>query len=607
MRSLIRGFARMSRILPNLHFSFSSSPYSVLGIDIDDVVGEKLGNCTVIKEGEVKILLDSSNSVFYNKAQVHNRDMSIAVLRAFISKRKEQHAAVWSKKMWSPSDIIQERSSGSLSDGVCQMKHENGTKNIVELTQETTSKVQELKAPRVLEALAASGLRSLRYACEIEDIAKVVAVDYDPKCIEACKRNIQLNGSQASLKVETHLADARVYMLNHPKEFDVIDIDPYGSPSAFLDSAIQSIADGGLLMCSATDMPVLCGGCTAACYSRYGSYPTRAKYCHEMALRILLASIESHANRYKRYIVPVLSVQMDFYIRVFVRVFTSASAMCTTPLKLSYIYQCCGCDSFHLQRLGREIMKNNRVNYAPNSGPVVPQECTDCGGTFTMGGPMWSAPIHDQEWVTSMLENVRSMKEKYPSQRKILSVLTAVLEELPDAPLFVNLHSLCATLKCTSPSILMMRSALINAGYRFSGSHVDPVALKTDAPMHVIWDILRCWVKTHQVETLSRSKSSSGILSKEPMLQANFATPTGKSPTKKEPRFVPNPEKHWGPKVKAGRQIKSKHKNSPCSKNPERFSVSSLVPHQTLCQTLLKRRVTRKKGREVRKTEDLFS
>ena len=32
---------------------------------------------------------------------------------------------------------------------------------------------------------------------------------------------------------------------------------------------------------------------------KYGSFPLRAKYCHEMALRILLANIESHANRYK--------------------------------------------------------------------------------------------------------------------------------------------------------------------------------------------------------------------------------------------------------------------------------------------------------------------
>lgn len=28
---------------------------------------------------------------------------------------------------------------------------------------------------------------------------------------------------------------------------------------------------------------------------------------------------------------------------------------------------------------------------------------------------------------------------------------------------------------------------------------------------------------------------------------------------KKEARFLPNPEKHWGPKIRAGRQITSKH------------------------------------------------
>lgn len=32
-----------------------------------------------------------------------------------------------------------------------------------------------------------------------------------------------------------------------------------------------------------------------------------------------------------------------------------------------------------------------------------------------------------------------------------------------------------------------------------------------------------------------------------------------KAQTKKIRRFLPNPESHWGPKVKAGRQITSKH------------------------------------------------
>lgn len=69
-----------------------------------------------------------------------------------------------------------------------------------------------------------------------------------------------------------------------------------------------------------------------------------------------------------------------------------------------------------------------------------------------------------------------------------------LMQELPDVPLFLSLHNLCATLKCTSPSAVIFRSAVINAGYRISGTHVNPLGLKSDAPMDVIWDIMRCWV-----------------------------------------------------------------------------------------------------------------
>lgn len=45
-----------------------------------------------------------------------------------------------------------------------------------------------------------------------------------------------------------------------------------------------------------------------------------------------------------------------------------------------------------------------------------------------MGGPIWSAPIHDQEWVTSMLADVKSMKESYPAYDRISAVLTTISE-----------------------------------------------------------------------------------------------------------------------------------------------------------------------------------
>lgn len=545
--------------------------------------GDELNGYTIIKEGEAEILLHSSNTVFFNKAQVNNRDISIAVLRTFVKKHKEEYAALSRRKVkfetkinesTPSSSTMKERNAIDGEDAVIGLDvrsngiHQEQDNDSVDASEDNSKRISvkgccgEPKAPKVLEALAASGLRALRYALEVDGLGSVIALDNDEASIKACKRNIKFNGSTACSKVEAYHADARVYMLTNQKEFDVVDLDPYGSPSVFLDSAVQSVTDGGILMCTATDMAVLCGGNGEVCYSKYGSYPLKGKYCHEQALRILLACIERHANRYKRYIVPILSIQMDFYIRVFVRIFTSASAIKNTPLKLSYVYQCVGCDSFHLQCVGRTVSKNNSVKHAPGFGPVVPQECTDCGKKFNMGGPIWSAPMHDQEWVLSMLENVRVMKDRYPAYGKIFAVLTAISEELHDVPLFLSLHNLCGTLKCTSPSAEIFRSAVFNAGHRISGTHVSPLGLKTDAPMEVIWDIMRCWVKSHPVKVQPQDQSGSVILSKEPTLQANFSrafASLSKAQVKKVARFLPNPERHWGPKVRAGRRISSKH------------------------------------------------
>lgn len=75
---------------------------------------------------------------------------------------------------------------------------------------------------------------------------------------------------------------------NRKTKFDAIDLDPYGCPTTFLDSAVQCVTDGGLLMITATDMAVLAGNSPETCYLKYGAISLRTKACHEMALRILL-------------------------------------------------------------------------------------------------------------------------------------------------------------------------------------------------------------------------------------------------------------------------------------------------------------------------------
>jgi len=68
---------------------------------------------------------------------------------------------------------------------------------------------------RVLEGLAASGLRAIRYAAEIEGVGRVDANDLDASVVEAMKRNVEFNGGAAAAKVRPQQGDARIVMMQN--------------------------------------------------------------------------------------------------------------------------------------------------------------------------------------------------------------------------------------------------------------------------------------------------------------------------------------------------------------------------------------------------------
>lgn len=153
-----------------------------------------LKDYTIIKEGEAEILMHATNQAFYNKTQVNNRDMSIAVLRTFISQHKLEHKAMLARQakagpkvpdesvseMEPPADSSQH--NGMSSDG-CKLLEEMSQDEQCSISDVQTRNLRrkdlELKPARVLEALSASGLRALRYAREVEGISQVVALDND--------------------------------------------------------------------------------------------------------------------------------------------------------------------------------------------------------------------------------------------------------------------------------------------------------------------------------------------------------------------------------------------------------------------------------------------
>tara|TARA_A100001035_G_scaffold150434_1_gene118445 strand:+ start:101 stop:1546 length:1446 start_codon:yes stop_codon:yes gene_type:complete len=454
----------------------------------------------------------------------------------------------------------------------------------------------------------------VRYLKEIPQVRKLVINDIVPEATAQAQVNCERNGVDMK-KVIVNTGDAIEYMYAHRDphmRFDVVDLDPYGTAAPFLDSAVQAVADGGLICCTCTDMAVLSGNFPEKCFSLYGTVGLKGHYMHEASLRTLLHALDSAANKYKKHIVPWVSLSVDFYIRVFVRVYESPAEVKKSLTRRMMVFQSTQCESFYTQAMGvgHATKKNpeNKAHLMYNGAQLaIPAQCEETGGALRMGGPYWGAPIHDQDIVDNLLERANAMhatlrakevdKEEEEEGKKlgllkcaqeggeggaveeaqsrdplvpatlprIRALLGVISAELKDVPLYYNIPDLCANLHCIPPTSDKIRSAIANAGYRFSHFHHEPEALKTDAPPRVVWDILRAWCKLHPP---GGSKHKQARLASKKILENPSSTTVDWTPVKEAKRtryiqhedgtkeksimFPENPDENWGPKRKHG-------------------------------------------------------
>ncbi|CAH0725099.1 unnamed protein product, partial [Brenthis ino] len=506
-------------------------PLNIMKMELSNVEVSK--QC--IKEGQAEIRL-TSEKVFYNPVQEFNRDLSIAVLSVFAEDYKAEKLAKTQKK------------PNNLTNNIVKDVEGSGGNSEVPVT--------------ILEALSATGLRSIRYAKEVPSITKIIANDISEEAVETIKSNIVHNGVEDL--IETSHDDACMLMYKHKssaKRFAAIDLDPYGCPSIFLDSAVQSVQEGGLLLVTATDMAVLAGNSPETCYCKYGAVSLRTRCVHEMALRILLQSIEKHANRYSRYTVPLMSISADFYIRVFVKVYSGAIHCKKTTSKLSMVYHCVGCGNTTLQPLGgfkpnpTEANPHQMKSFLPMAPPVG-EFCEHCDQRHHLGGPIWSAPMHDELFVTKVLSYVQRNPHLFGTAKRMQGVLSMVREELQDVPLYFTLDKLFGRVHLETMPMLVMRSAILNAGYKVSFSHAAKLSVKTSAPAQLIWDIIRTWEKTHPVKPAKMKSDlvAKAILTRPIKNTVDLSERPDANPRSRRDgqlRFQFNPTPHWGPGSRA--------------------------------------------------------
>lgn len=507
---------------------------------------EDLNKFNEITEGKATIF--QPTSVFYNPVQEFNRDLTIAVISEFakdhvkevIAKRESKTAAV-EKKV-----LDEKKEAGEEDNGVS-----------VTTEEELKEGKQHPDGVKILEGLAASGLRSMRFGLEIPGVNKIITNDFDKTAVEVIEKNIEKNN--LSDLVESSHGDAAMLMHRHKSfkdRFDVIDLDPYGSVAPFLDAAVQAVRDGGLLCVTSTDAAVLCGSAGEKCFTLYGSMSLRSKFCHEMGLRILLNAIQSHAARYSRYIVPVLSMSIDFYFRVFVRVYSGQYKAKFSAAKSGLVYHCIGCGSFIAQPLGLTLpAKGDNVKFTPAHAPPVKELCEHCGHKQQIGGPIYLAPMHDREFIERVIKRASMFPENFKTGKRIEGMLSMATEEL-DVPLYYEADALYKVVHCTPPTIMQIRSAILHAGYEVSFAHSCKNSLKTNAPNTVIWDIIRAWVAKRPVNSkrLVEGSPAAVILARQPSIEVCFGNHDNANPKSRSQgllRWQSNPEKNWGPMPRA--------------------------------------------------------
>jgi tRNA (guanine26-N2/guanine27-N2)-dimethyltransferase len=256
---------------------------------------------------------------------------------------------------------------------------------------------------------------------------------------------------------------------------------------------------------------------------------------------------------------------MDFYIRVFVEVLDDKAGVKDLSMQIGNVYQSTQCPSFYIAPFGQ---MGGRKGPLHQNGRLTTGVCTETGAPLKVAGPVWLGPMHDQDVLKTALERLQGKggPSSYPdlkfiaTKERLRGLLTSCLDELPDVPLHYKLPELSKCLKIPTPRMVEVKSALVNAGYRVSGFHKEPSAVKTDAPSRIVWDVLRAWAKLNGWDSSKKGEMQEPsvrdkILAVEPSVEINFSPPKqvllAQADLTKVSRFPVNPEANWGPKQRA--------------------------------------------------------
>lgn len=303
---------------------------------------------------------------------------------------------------------------------------------------------------QIADPLAASGVRSSRFLKELNKnkIKSISINDYSKDSVKSIRKNLVLNKIfyKNNSKIKIFNEDANLFLLNS-SGFDYIDLDPFGTPNQFLDSACKRLSRDGILAVTATDTSALCGTYPKACIRKYWAIPRKDAIMHETGLRVLIRKIQLIGAQYDKALTPIFSYSKEHYMRVFLRNDKGKSEV-------------------------DRILKQHEF--------------------FNNTGPLWLGKLFDKTLTNIMYKNLinDNMLNKNKELIKFLSVIKE--ESKINCVGFYDLHDICEKNKIRA---LKQKEAIKNKikklGYKVSDTHFRSEGIRSNIPLNKLIKIIK--------------------------------------------------------------------------------------------------------------------
>ena len=305
------------------------------------------------------------------------------------------------------------------------------------------------------DMLAASGIRGFRYSGVAD---KLILNDANPDAVESIEKGLEENG----LEAEVYNRDANVLLSDNWKRFNLLDIDPFGPFTAYLDSAARAMNYTGFIGLTATDNSSVSGSYPTVCERRYGSVPLRNSFMHETGLRIYIKEVFKNFARFDKSFDPKICFQHRHYSRIMGRVTESKKRTNRMLENIGYLSFCPECRWRKLKRVDK---------------------CENCGSDVRHAGPLWTGKISDSRFTSEVVD-------KMPGDWEASGFMEKLDSEAEMRTPFYDLHEMSSAADVSVPKREVFLEELRSKGYPVSRTHFEPTGFRTEAHIRDIYSVL---------------------------------------------------------------------------------------------------------------------